>query len=129
MERLTLLEALTLMASGKEVTLKFEAPASEFTVADLIKLESEGAKFFIVPETVSNPEQKMSFAEMLGEEPPVPAITSPPNAEEQKATGKRKKIDRGKVWALHNAGWKNKEIAEEVGCSEWSICQILKEEE
>lgn len=78
MKDLTLLEALTLMASGKEVTLKFEAPASEFTVADLIKLESEGAEFFSVPETISNPEPKMSFAEMLCEEPPVPAITSPP---------------------------------------------------
>ena len=77
MKDLTLLEALTLMASGKEVTLKFEAPASEFTVADLIKLESEGAKFFIVPETVSNLEQKMSFAEMLGEEIKEPEITPP----------------------------------------------------
>ena len=40
----------------------------------------------------------------------------------------RKKIDRGKVMALHNAGWKNVKIAEEMGCSEWSVSMIIKEE-
>ena len=44
-------------------------------------------------------------------------------------TGKnRKKIDRGKVMALHNAGWKNVKIAEEMGCGEWSVSMIIKEE-
>lgn len=40
----------------------------------------------------------------------------------------RKKIDRGKVMALHNAGWKNVKIAEEMGCSEWSVSMIIKED-
>ena len=40
----------------------------------------------------------------------------------------RMKIDRGKVMALHNAGWKNVKIAEEMGCSEWSVSMIIKEE-
>ena len=40
----------------------------------------------------------------------------------------RKKIDRGKVMALHNAGWKNVKIAEEMGCSEWSVSMIIKDE-
>lgn len=44
-------------------------------------------------------------------------------------TGKtQKKIDRGKVMALHNAGWKNVKIAEEMSCSEWSVSMIIKEE-
>ena len=40
----------------------------------------------------------------------------------------RRKIDRGKLWALHNAGWTQKAIAEELGCAESSVSMILKEE-
>ncbi|MBS6195447.1 MAG: helix-turn-helix domain-containing protein [Clostridiales bacterium] len=31
--------------------------------------------------------------------------------------------------ALHNAGWSNVKIAEEMGCSARSVCQIVKEEQ
>lgn len=64
---------------------------------------------------------------------PVPAMEeaeeekqSPP-AEPEKKSG-RKKIDRGKVLALHRAGWSNKKIADEMACSEASVSTILKEE-
>lgn len=42
---------------------------------------------------------------------------------------RRRKIDRGKVMALHNAGWSNVKIAEEMGCSSWSVSMIIKEED
>lgn len=65
---------------------------------------------------------------------PVPAMEeaeeekqSPPSAEPEKKSG-RKKIDRGKVLALHRAGWSNKNIADEMACSEASVSTILKEE-
>ena len=65
---------------------------------------------------------------------PVPAMEeaevakqSPPPAEPEKKSG-RKKIDRGKVLALHRAGWSNKKIADEMACSEASVSMILKEE-
>ena len=51
------------------------------------------------------------------EEPPAKPATTPP----------RRKIDRGKLWALHNAGWPQKAIAEELGCAESSVSMILKE--
>ena len=51
----------------------------------------------------------------------------PPPAEPEKKSG-RKKIDRGKVLALHRAGWSNKKIADEMACSEASVSMILKEE-
>nr|DAL10475.1 MAG TPA_asm: InsA C-terminal domain [Caudoviricetes sp.] len=37
-------------------------------------------------------------------------------------------MDRGKVLALHRAGWSNKKIADEMACSEASVSMILKEE-
>lgn len=49
---------------------------------------------------------------------------SPP-AEPEKKSG-RKKIDRGKVLALHRAGWSSKNIAAEMACSEASVSTILK---
>ena len=64
---------------------------------------------------------------------PVPAMEEPeeekqsPPAEPEKKSG-RKKIDRGKVMALHNVGWTNKKIADEMACSEASVSMILKEE-
>jgi len=54
---------------------------------------------------------------------PVPAI--PP---EKKAVCKtNKKIDAGKVLALHKAGWKVKDIASELSCSDQTVYNALKE--
>lgn len=74
-------------------------------------------------------------SETVTEDIPLPAMEepveeekqSPPPAEPEKKSG-RKKIDRGKVMALHRAGWSNKKIADEMACSEASISIILKEE-
>ena len=51
------------------------------------------------------------------EEPPAKPAVAP-----------RKRIDRGKLMALHNAGWTQRAIAEELGCAESSVSMILKEE-
>lgn len=51
------------------------------------------------------------------EEPPAKSAIAP-----------RRKIDRGKLMALHNARWTQRAIAEELGCSESSVSMILKEE-
>ena len=41
---------------------------------------------------------------------------------------KGKVVDRGKVLALHKAGWSQAKIADEMGCHPSRISQILKEE-
>ena len=38
----------------------------------------------------------------------------------------KKKIDKGKVMALRNAGWTIKAIAEEMSCSPQTICNVIK---
>lgn len=43
-------------------------------------------------------------------------------------TKKKNQIDHGKILALHNAGWDNKKIAEEMGCSAWTVWSVLKTE-
>jgi len=64
--------------------------------------------------------------EAAGKTPKEEPVSTPPSEEPEKKSG-RKKIDRGKVMALHNAGWANKKIADEMACSEWSVSMILKE--
>lgn len=47
---------------------------------------------------------------------------------EKKAADKTsKKIDAGKVLALHKAGWSVKNIAGELGCSDQTVYNALKE--
>lgn len=46
---------------------------------------------------------------------------------EKKQPPTKKTIDRGKVKALHEAGWSNTKIADEMKCSTWSVSMILKE--
>ena len=43
------------------------------------------------------------------------------------APQQKKTLDRGKVKALHEAGWSNAKIADEMKCSAWSVSMILKE--
>ena len=52
-----------------------------------------------------------------------------PPAEEllKKAEKKRKPIDKGKVMALHNAGWPERKIADEMGCTYSYIHKIIIE--
>ena len=46
--------------------------------------------------------------------------------ESEKVKPVRKRIDAGKVVALYKAGWKQKDIAEEIGCYESTISTCLK---
>ena len=70
-------------------------------------------------------------AEANNEEPQSPPDQPKRNGKGTEPVGggkARKKRDRGKGMALHNAGWKNVKIAEEMGCSEWSVSMIIKDE-
>ena len=44
----------------------------------------------------------------------------------EKVAKAKKPIDEGKVMALYRAKWSQKKIADEMGCSQSKICQIIK---
>ena len=75
----------------------------------------------------------MSFREvaeammLLVMEIPVPETETKPEKVKTTAPPTKKIIDRGKVKALHEAGWSNTKIADEMKCSTWSVSMILKE--
>ena len=57
----------------------------------------------------------------------VPETETKPEKGGKTAPPTKKTIDRGKVKALHEAGWSNTKIADEMKCSTWSVSMILKE--
>lgn len=72
---------------------------------------------------------------ILGVQQPEPGTLSPEEEKQLEAPpqgktrgGSKKKLDRGKILALYEAGWTQKAIAEELRCSEGSVSTILKEE-
>lgn len=76
-------------------------------------------------------------SENASEEVTVKQIESKPEAKPQQMREKMKekakgnqsarKVDKGKVIALHNAGWGAKKICEEMHCSDATVYTILKE--
>ncbi len=60
-----------------------------------------------------------------------PAESTPPEEHSAQCVGSsskgKKGIDKGKVMALHNAGWNYPKIADEMGCSVQRVHQIVKE--
>ena len=62
----------------------------------------------------------------------VPAKKAPEPKEEKpepkKKGGVRVKIDRGKLFALKNAGWTNAEIALDLGCTEKHVANTISAE-
>lgn len=68
------------------------------------------------------------------ESQPQPETKPKPKQTKQKSEAKaepkpdgRRKVDKGKIIALHNAGWKPKAIQEEMGISEATVYNVLKE--
>lgn len=64
------------------------------------------------PESVSKGDESVSICE----EPP---------AEQEEPKGKRKPIDVGKIMALKNAGWKNKDIADEMHMEPQAVANVI----
>ena len=57
-------------------------------------------------------------------------VESVPDAEEQapeqeESKGKRRQIDVGKIMALKNAGWKNKDIADEMHMEPQAVANVI----
>ena len=73
-------------------------------------------------------EGKVFGAEELPEEKPVvPIVEKKPEEKPKKPGGRKFKVDRGKILALHRAGWKAADIARDVSCSDWTVNKVIRE--
>ena len=120
-------EALRLAAGGKEVMVM--AP----TVVEpksWIDYETEtlghmldGCLFFRREAAVINQDFEGAVQEMDSEIPPTPKCTT---GDVDPSAKRRKVVDRGKVMALHKAGWSNRKIADEMKVHEATVCRVLR---
>ena len=100
----TLSEALQKWLEGKMVLVSLDI--TSLKLEDLQKLNEMGAIFSY--EAPVEGEGKTSQAE--------------------KQAKKRKRLDTGKITALRNAGWSLQKIADEMGCCEQTVANVLSKE-
>lgn len=101
--------------------------AREITIAEGIRRVLQGEKGIKL--LVSRPIGPEVTIGELAEMQSCGAVCILENEDPVQGGPRKKRIDRGKVRALHEAGWSNVKIAEEIGCSESSISMILSKEE
>lgn len=110
LKEITRAEAVEMMAAEKPVFALFEIDG-DMTINDLITADG-----FVI-EVDEEPRNEVGEADSEAKR----------SSSEETKKG-RPKIDREKVLKLHEDGLPYKMIAKEVGCSEWSVCQIINQE-
>lgn len=131
-KQIDLKEALKLTAKGQEVMVM--APSTPEPkqwndyYPDTLQGMLSGCMFFRREPAMADPEFKTAMQEMEAQNPisaggkdAGASRGTAKSASQKESTGKRSSVDTGKILALHNAGWTNKAIAEEMKMSEKSV--------
>lgn len=94
---------------------------NKVTAEEALKHFRKGHNVFILMEADMN---VMSVADLLTKDLVVEVPDGQPEGENSqgggktsKPSGNRKKLDWGKIKALHDAGWSHAKIADEMGCT------------
>lgn len=119
MRQIDLNEALRLAAKGQEI--KVLAPAAPWAdwndyVPDTLPGMLDGCLFFRDEPALVDPGFEAAVRDMEAQSPSEVAARGT-----KKPAGKRRPVDTGKIMALHNAGWSNVKIAEELGMNEKTV--------
>ena len=126
-------EALELAARGCEVLMMgptTEEPGGweDYEPGTLDRL-LDGCLFFREVPAL----EKDLFQEVTETPPAEPATESRDGSrngtvrKKKEGQGRRVKVDTGKLMALHNAGWSNIKIGQELGISEFTVRKYLKQ--
>lgn len=137
-KQIGLKEAMELAAKGREVMVM--APSIPEPKQwgdyrpDTVQGMLSGCMFFRREPAMANPGLEAAVQGMEAQDPHTDgdAAGASGSAAEQAgkrvgAGGKRKRIDAGKILALHKAGWSNVKIAEEMGTSDVTVGKYLKQ--
>lgn len=98
----------------------------KITLDEALHLLEEGTTVYMLKDiydgtTVS----ELMCASFVAEE--TESDNPPPERKNSKpaASGSKKKLDHGKIQALHNAGWSHAKIADEMGCTTGTVATVL----
>ena len=133
-------EAVDLVMHGgrEDICLMIPQPMDKLPMREVRKLAEGGAVFAVMPEEEPEMSKKEPQSSSAKKPLPIPIwepieetiIGADPADQEDKPEKRRRvKLDTGKVMALHNNGWSNRKIADEMGCSEGTIWNCLKKME
>ena len=97
----------------------------QITLHDAIQCAGDGNVYIMIRLTDDTPVEQLRQADgyFMEEAEPAPQDQW---AEEEKPTPKKGKYDVGKICALRRASWSVAKIADEMGCSEQTVRNILK---
>lgn len=107
------------------IALNFrETVGGEFVAANLFEdFHFCSACMEKIADYISNP-AKSEKAKTPTKEEPAKATAQKPGKDD-KATKPKRRIDYGKIMALHNAGWNNAKIADEMGMTRTAVAQAI----
>lgn len=124
-------KAIELLAKGKSVYIVIEARAGGF----LAEVEDDPQpKYNWARETDEQEEEEEEQKPVQASQEKKsrsafdwtdPEEEKPKEEPEKKTTGRKSGIDTGKIKALYNAGWKLKDIAEEIPCAQETARRTL----
>ena len=114
-------KAVKAAAKGREVRVAVPDGDDAYRLISLEKYFKD-CRFLIGVVAVLNPE----FEEAVQQADPTTSKTGPGDRPVMDSPTKRAKVDTGKLLALHEAGWSNKKIAEELRVSDVTFGNYLK---
>ena len=120
LKQITLHDAIQCAGDGNVyimIRLTDDTPVEQLRQADGYFVEEEAEPVNDVPKSPAGFAYLKATVEEPEEEP-----------EEDKPTQKKGKYDVGKICALRRASWTVAKIADEIGCSEQTVRNILKRE-
>lgn len=130
-KQIDLKEALKLTEKGQEVMVMApnvpDPRQWNDYYPDTLQGMLSGCMFFRREPAMADPEFEVAVGEMEGMGSPNAGAGAGRGAAKPAGQSKRKKVDTGKILALHRANWSNVKIAGEMGISDVTVGKYLKQ--
>ena len=127
MKEISYQDAVELMAFARTNDVQIAIRADRYSFCEIKRMTEAGAIFLVPDDPEPELKQPINWElndklnelvdEMLTDTPADPKSEKP----------KRRTVDKGKVLALHAAGWSAAKIADEMRCSTQTVYRIVSE--
>lgn len=113
---------LTMHGMHDDIYVMHPVAISSMTMQD-VRAAAEAGAVFAVMQTQAKAEERPK------KEPEPKAEAKPTPPKSPAGQGRKRKLDTCKMRALREAGWSYEKIADEMGCSAWTVWNYFKDKE